>query len=266
MIHGVYDKLRSLQDILSKKFDIEKEILEIPRVLTTKTELLNRLKKLFNEKNHSLEELKERITKLRGKLIEAETKREAYEKQMDQIKTQREYEALDKEIKDATEKEQNLRKEIIRTEKDYEELESTLERDKALIVQQEEDLLQEEEKIKSEKAEKEAYLNQLTKEEKEIIPDLDEDILFKFERIIRSKSGLGIVPVRRSVCSGCHMILPAQFENEIRSGEEILFCPYCNRILFYSEDEESVFAFGEEEVGSLADLDFFSEDDIDEEE
>ena len=95
---------------------------------------------------------------------------------------------------------------------------------------------------------------------------MDEEILFKFERIIRSKSGLGIVPVRRSVCTGCHMILPAQFENDVRTGESILFCPYCSRILFYSEEEDSSFAFGEEEVGSLADLDFFNEDDIDEEE
>lgn len=265
-MQGVYDKLRTLQDILARKYEVEKEILEIPKIVTTKIELLNRLKRIHQDKINDLEEIKERISKLRGKLSEAELRREAYEKQMDMIKTQREYEALDKEIKDATEKEQNLRKDILRDEKEYEELTIALERDLAMIKQQEEELQIEQDKIKSEKSEKEEYFKQLSKEEREIIPDLDEEILFKFERIIRSKSGLGIVPVRRSVCTGCHMILPAQFENDVRTGENILFCPYCSRILFYSEEEDSSFAFGEEEVGSLADLDFFNEDDIDEEE
>lgn len=54
------------------------------------------------------------------------------------------------------------------------------------------------------------------------------------------------------------MILPAQFANEVRKGENILFCPYCSRILFYeeaTEDETSESYFKLEDTGSLADLD-----------
>jgi hypothetical protein len=58
------------------------------------------------------------------------------------------------------------------------------------------------------------------------------------------------------------MILPVQFANLVRLGEEIVFCPYCSRILFYeeSEGEEEEF-FSNEDAGSLSDL-----DDMDEEE
>ena len=51
MARTVYDKLRALQDVLSKKFEVEREIQEIPKSLATKTELLNRVKKSFTDKS-----------------------------------------------------------------------------------------------------------------------------------------------------------------------------------------------------------------------
>ncbi|WP_020613656.1 zinc ribbon domain-containing protein [Sediminispirochaeta bajacaliforniensis] len=255
MMQDVFSKLKSLQEVLSKKFEIEQEIRDIPKVLNTKTELLNRLKKSYVEKNGQVEETKEQIRRLRIRLDDAEHQREGYEKQMDQISTQREYEALDKEIKDATEKEQHLRKEILRQEKELEELSYSLEQEESMIRQQEEELHAEQERIELESEDKRILLRELEKEEQEISPGLDEEILFKFERIIRSKAGLGIVPVKDSVCTGCHMMLPAQFENDVRSGENILFCPYCSRILFYEEEEIATGDFvTEEDSGSLTDL------------
>lgn len=250
----VFEKLRSLQEILSQKYEIEKQISEIPKSLTTKTELLKRLKKTYIEKNKSLGELKDKIKHLKIRLADAEMSRENYEKQMDKIQTQREYEALDKEIKSASEKEQQLRKDILREEKELEELAHALEREEALIKEQENELESEEKKIASESEDRKKKLRKLEKEEQVIVPGLDEEILFKFERIIRSKAGIGIVPVHRSVCTGCHMILPAQFQNDIRSGETILFCPYCSRILFYESVEDESEFIDEIESGSLSDL------------
>ena len=57
------------------------------------------------------------------------------------------------------------------------------------------------------------------------------------------------------------MILPAQFANEVRKGDKIMFCPYCSRILFYEEGEDSEENFFTiEETGSLTD--FGDEDDL----
>lgn len=254
MMHEVFDKLKLLQDILSQKFAIENEITDIPKALSTKTELLNRLKKTYIEKNNQLEETRKKIVSLKHKLTEAEEQRETYEKQMDLIKTQREYEALDKEIKDAIDKEQQYRKDILREEKEIEELTTSLEREEEMIKVQEDELTNEQEKIKKESKEKEKALQELKKEEDKTIPGLDEEILFKFERIIKSKEGLGIVPVKGNTCTGCHMILPSQYVNDVRTGEKILFCPYCSRILFFQEDEVEEDFFNEEDAGSLADL------------
>jgi len=254
----VFEKLKSLQDILSKKFDIEQEIAEIPKVLETKKELLSRLKMGFIEKNDKLTTVKAHIRKLQLDMAAIEEKRESLEKQMDLIKTQREYEALDKEIQDAGDKEQTFRKEIQRENKVLEEITKAIEREELLIKQQEEELEAEKTKIDEQSKSKELELDELKKEENKIVPGMDSDILFKFERIIRSKSGVGIVPIKKGTCSGCHMLLPAQFVNDVREGEGILFCPYCSRILHWEQevaDEEMVVeGISEEDAGGLADL------------
>jgi len=164
---------------------------------------------------------------------------------MDMIQTQREYEALDKEIKDSGEKEQDLRRDLQRDEQLLSEMKVNLEKDESMISKQEEEVQKEKSRIKEAVQEKSKGLKTLEKKEKSITPGLDEEILFKFERIIKSKAGLGIVPIEHGVCSGCHMILAAQFVNDVHRGEGIMFCPNCSRILFYQP--EDVEEQGEEE-------------------
>lgn len=234
----VFEKLRSLQDILSKKFEIQNDIAETPKVLATKAELLNRMKKSYLDKSQEYKAKIQYVEELRKKAIEAEMAREKFEQQMDLIQTQREYEALDKEIKDSGEKEQDLRRDLQKEEQLLTEMKVGLEKEEAMIHKQEEEVQKEQSKIKDALQEKGKQLKSLEKKEKTITPGLDEEILFKFERIIRSKAGLGIVPIEHGVCNGCHMILTVQYVNDVRQGDGIMFCPYCSRILFYQEEAE----------------------------
>ena len=259
MARSVYEKLRALQDVLSRKFEVEREIQEIPKSLATKTELLNRLRKSLADRGAAYEAVKARLKEIEQRLTEAEGAREQYEGQMDAIKTQREYEALDKEIRDATEKEQGLRKELAKEQQAEEELRIALEKDQLMIQKQEEDVAEEQSKIKLNVKDKNAELKKLAGDERRITPGLDDDILFKFERIIRNKSGVGIVALAKGVCTGCHMILPPQFVNTVRLGTDVSFCPYCSRILFYQADEEG-------ETLETAILEEEVEDEVEEEE
>jgi len=237
MMQEVFTKLRTLQDILSRKFEIERDMKEIPKILTTKIELLNRLKKSYLDKNGEITLKKDRIKEIRNKMLQAEMERDKYEQQMDHVKTQREYEALDKEIKGASEKESELRNQLQKEEKILEEMVSNIEREETMIKKQEEEIKTEQSRIKHELKEKTKLLKNLEKEETKITPGLDEEILFKFERIIKSKSGVGIVPILNGICTGCHMILTSQYTNDVRLLDRIMFCPNCSRILFYQEDE-----------------------------
>jgi len=251
----VFEKLKSLQDVLSEKYSIENQIEESPKKLTTQDELLARLKKEYIEKNAQYEEVRSVVAKLRTELADAEAAREKGEKAMDSITTHREYEALQKEIDDASQLEQSIRKELQKEEKNLAGLDDALKQEEQLINSQEAELAAGKERLDAEIAEYKSHLEALKKQEEELVPGIDTDIIFKFERIIKSKQGKGIVAVKGNVCDGCHMILPAQFANEVRNGESIVFCPYCSRILFYQEVEDGEAEFFQmEETGSLADF------------
>src|SRR5574344_1942507 len=101
----VFDKLKDLQDVLAKKYDLEAKIEEAPKQLDSQGELLARLKKEYIEQNTVYEEVKGKVDKLKADLAEAESSRESGEKGMDTITTHREYEALDKQISEASERE-----------------------------------------------------------------------------------------------------------------------------------------------------------------
>lgn len=266
LITEVFEKLKELQDVLSEKYEIQKQIEEAPKRLTSQDELLARLKKEYIVKNASYEEVKEKVKKLKDDLASAEASRESGEKGMDNITTHREYEALDKQISEATEKEAEIRKELQKEEKYFAELDESLKSDESMIKAQEDDLNAGKDSLSKEMDKYKTQLSKLQKKEDGIVPNVNEydpEIVYKFQRIIQRNSQ-GIVAVKNGVCEGCHMILPAQFANEVRKGEKILFCPYCSRILFYQESdetEENYYAMSE--TGSLSDLE---EDDEDENE
>jgi predicted nucleic acid-binding Zn-ribbon protein len=264
----VLETLKTLQDILSEKISLEQKIQEIPKLLTKQEELLARMKKTFVEKNQEYEKAKASEAEYRNSLSDAEAKREKAEKNMESISTQREYEALDKEIKDAAGLEQEYRNKLQREVRNLSELDGEIKQNQALIEQQEAELDERRRDIEKEVSSKVAQLNALSQKENDLASELnDPDVLFKFERIIRNKMGKGIVAIKGGVCMGCHMILPAQFANTVRQGEEIVFCPYCSRILYYEESEQSEEdLFNDEDSGSLSDLDDMEDEDYDEDE
>ena len=260
----IFEKLKKLQTILVKKYDLEKKKEEAPKQLGSQEELLARMKKEYIEKNNEYEEVKTKVAQLKFDLDEAVKSREKGDKGMDDIQTHREYEALEKQITEATEKETEVRKELQKEEKLLEEIKENLKLNEEMINSQESDLAASKENLNKELQKYDSELNSLKKDEDKITPDLDQEILFKFQRIIQRNSE-GIVAVRNRVCTGCNMILPAQFANIVREGENINFCPYCSRILFYEDtgnekDFDPIISM--DDAGSLADLD----DDFDDEE
>ena len=263
----VRDKLQALQNVLSEKYEIEKNLKDAPKQLDAQNELLTRLQKEFLEKNAAYDECKERVLKLEVELREAEKSREEGEKGMDNIATHREYEALDKQITEATQKEAEIRKELDKEKRQLNDLSESISSDKTIIDATSADINTAKASIEKQEKKFNTQLEKLSKKEEEVRQGLDNETVEKFKTIIQRNSE-GIVAVKNGVCEGCHMILPAQFVNEVRDGEEILFCPYCSRILFYQEsdeNEENYYAMAE--AGSLSDFeDYLGDERIDDDE
>jgi predicted nucleic acid-binding Zn-ribbon protein len=259
------DKLRNLQDILTEKIHLEHEIQEIPKQLVQLEGAYDQTRKKFIEKNLEREKIKIAEEDARAILRDAEAAREKAERSISESPTQREYEAFDKERLFAEEKEQQYRKEVQQKERSLLELDEQIKLTADLIEQQEQELAEKREGIEAEVTEKKKQVDALLKREAKLTGDLDSEVVFKFERIIRNKMGLGIVAIKGNVCMGCHMILPAQFSNNVHLGEEFIFCPYCSRILYYEESpaEEELF-FDAEDSGALYDSDEMEEEEYEE--
>lgn len=261
----VFDKLRNLQTVLVEKYDLEKKIKKTPKELDSQNGLLARLKEEYIEKNKSYEEVKEKVDGLKKELADVVLTRESAEKDMDSVTNHREYETLDKQIKEAKEKEDSLRKELKSNEDVMEKLDEALNDDKAMIDSQESDLNASKEALDKEVDSYKSRVTELDGEEKKVVDELGDEYqetVYKFQRIIQRNSE-GIVAVRNGVCTGCHMILPGQFANEVHEGDKILFCPYCSRILYHEDvaENEAVEYSSLDETGSLADFDDEFEDD-----
>ena len=263
-----------MQEILVQKYELEGKKSDAPKQLSNQEDLLAKTQKEFIEQKSNYDATQEKVTQLKAQLEEAVKSREEGEKGVANSTTHREYEALEKQITEAKLLEEQVRKDLQHEEKDLAELNERLKNSEELIKFQESELNSSRDSLNKELTSYDNKLAKLKVEEDKVTKYINmiyageenaelkaQEILFKFQRIIQRNSE-GIVSVRNGVCSGCHMILPANFANEVREGEDINFCPYCSRILYYeevSEDQaEDYFDIGA--AGSLAGLDDEFED------
>ncbi len=255
----VFDNLKALQDILVKKNELEAKDKAAPKQLQNQEDSLVKTQKEFIETKSQYDETEMKVTSLKKDLEETVKMREEGEKGVANSTTHREYEALEKMITEAKDKEDEVRRELQREEKELANLNEKLKNSEELIQFQKTEYESSKQSIDQERAQYKAELDKLAAEEEKIAPNMDQEIVFKLQRIIQ-RNREGIVSVRNGVCTGCHMILPANFANEVREGENIKFCPYCSRILFYEEvSEDQVEDFTD--IGAAGSLAGFDDED-----
>jgi predicted nucleic acid-binding Zn-ribbon protein len=64
----------------------------------------------------------------------------------------------------------------------------------------------------------------------------------RYQRLFNGKGGRVVVGIQHGVCGGCHMRLPTQIIVQVRGEQELVTCPNCARILFYTRDMDMVVA------------------------
>ena len=234
-----FEKLKILQSILMQEFDAEAELDEIPREL-------NEIKRKFAKVERSIKEMEiagdtnnKKLKELEKQKGELQRDKEKYEGQIPLIKTQKEYEALTSEIAQIDEKLGINEDEELNASQEIETLNKDIEEKKNLHETLGKEITAKEKQVKQLLTKKQKELDKYLKEKDKTSTGLDEEILYKFEKIVKKKDGIGIVSIRNDVCMGCNMTLPPQFVNDVRREDEIIFCPNCSRILFYYDKEQA---------------------------
>jgi hypothetical protein len=172
------------------------------------------------------------ISDLRGKISK-------YRDQSLDVKTNEQYKALLHEI-------QFAEKEIAATEDKILELMVNADsRDKEVKAAQAEakaetaEIEKEKDQARQRTAEDEKLLAEQRAKRDQLRTGVKEDLLRQYERVSKFR-GSGISEVRNQKCMACQVMLRPQTYNEIRSGQQIVFCDSCQRVLYFSAADELV--------------------------
>ncbi len=83
--------------------------------------------------------------------------------------------------------------------------------------------------------ESEAQLAELNTLRESLCVDVPKPVLSRYEFIRSRLDSPVIVPVANGICDGCHIAIPPQSFNELQKGQQILSCPNCQRLIYWSE-------------------------------
>lgn len=183
-----------------------------------------------------IKEFQSAITMKKGEVQEAQANLERYNNQLNEVRNNREYDSLSKQIdyerlevelcnkkiKEATDQVAYRTNDLEIAKTEREERQKDLDEKKSEL----EDIL-------AETREEETLLKERAKDlEVKIEPRL----LSSFKRIRKSaRNGLGIVYVQRDACGGCFNKIPPQRQLDIKMHKKIIVCEYCGRILIDPE-------------------------------
>ena len=180
--------------------------------------------------------LEKAVSKKHNEITDAETLIKKYEEQQKNVRNNREFDSLSKEIEY-----QNLEIELFN--KKIKEFNFQIDEKKVVIADSEVTLSERKTDLENKKSELDEIISDTQKEEEglykklEKIEEIIEDRLLTAYKRIRSnaRNGLAVVPVQRDACGGCFNQIPPQRQLDIKSRKKIIVCEYCGRILVDDE-------------------------------
>ncbi len=186
-------------------------------------------------------ELETEIKEIKAAAKEHQAQIKKYETQQMNVRNNREYDALTKEIEFQT-------LEIQLCEKKTKETTYSLELKNRVIEETQQLLKERKDDLKQKKLELEDIVSETEKEEKKLMEkhlenqkNIEDRLLLAYQRIKKNaRNGLAVVVVERDACGGCFNKIPPQRQLDIKMHKKIIVCEYCGRILIDKTIEEKV--------------------------
>ena len=231
--------LYELQKIDSKIDGINKVKGELPLEVQDLEDEMAGMKTRIEHINAEIEELNSLTKQRKREVDQAKIMIGNYKEQQNNVRNNREYDAISKEIEY-----QEL--EIELAEKRLKEYAGGIKAKKLQLEEAENQMKEREADLAAKKAELEgieAETAPLVEEhgvqEAQAKEKIDERLLAAYERIRRNvRNGLAVVTVKRDACGGCFNRIPPQRQADIRQGKKIIVCEYCGRILVADPEAE----------------------------
>ena len=228
--------LYELQTILSEIDRIKQIRGELPLEVKDLEDNIEGLKTRIENYRRDVEDFRRKTSIEKEKINESQAKIARYKEQLDNVRNNREFDLLSKEVEFQT-------LEIELSEKHLNEFARAIDSRNADIAATEEKLSDSPHILQEKKAELDEIVSETRQDEerlrvraKEIEPTIDERTLKAFKRIRdNARNGLGIVYIQRNACGGCFNRIPPQKQMEIKMHKKVIVCEYCGRIMIDPE-------------------------------
>lgn len=237
----------SVEDRLKALYELQTVLSEIDRIKIIRGELpievqdleddIARLQTRIKNFNADIEELRRKLVGEKAKIEESQSKISRYKEQLDNVRNNREFDLLSKEVEFQT-------LEIELCEKHINEFNRAIENKKADIEKTNTDLADRQHILEEKKRELEEIVSETSQDEerlreksKQLEAHIDDKrLLTAFKRIRKNaRNGLGVVYIQRNACGGCFNRIPPQRQLEIKMHKKIIVCEYCGRIMIDPE-------------------------------
>lgn len=232
-------KLKSLYQLQTMLSEIDKiRILrgELPLEVEDLEDEIEGLKTRIENSNEEIKDLRARINELKTKIELANEKLNGYKSQLDNVRNNREYDLLNKEIEFQTLEIELCNKRINEAQNAEKNKEELIQRSKVALEERLQDLELKKNELDEIVTETKAEEEKLREKAKSLEMTIEPRLLTAFKRIRKnSRNGLGIVYVQRDACGGCFAKIPPQRQLDVRMRKKVIVCEYCGRILIDPE-------------------------------
>jgi predicted nucleic acid-binding Zn-ribbon protein len=227
--------LIQLQEIDTKIRSLAERRIQLPEILASLERRRAASKEEFDKTKEALQAA-QKSKRDRDKDLEVGVQKvEKLKTRISEIKTNKEYQALLKEIESAEQENKAIEDEILVL---MEQIDAAI----VSIAAAEKKARNDEDAIVIEQKEHEAVLLNLEKELKEMERErqetaahIDPVILGQYQKLLKTKAGIAIAEARGESCSGCYMSIPPQVFVNVKKNSSIITCPHCGRILYFKE-------------------------------
>ena len=183
-----------------------------------------------------IKEFQSAITMKKGEVQEAQANLERYKNQLNEVRNNREYDSLSKQIDYERLEVELCNKKIKEATDQVAYRTNDLEIAKTEREERQKDLDEKKSELEDILAETREEETMLKERAKDLEVKIEPRLLSSFKRIRKSaRNGLGIVYVQRDACGGCFNKIPPQRQLDIKMHKKIIVCEYCGRILIDPE-------------------------------
>jgi predicted nucleic acid-binding Zn-ribbon protein len=229
------ETLKNLQTIDAELYQLRRRQEEKPKELEQASATVATQEAQLKALEAKLKTLQLNQKEKEGELQTKEAHVKKLQGQLFQVKTNKEYSAMQREI-DTLKADNSLLEEAILQTLDAIEQASTARRQQqGRVKEAQQRFAQEQERITRELAVLEDRVAQLERNRDGLTPGIPPQTLATYERVLEIREGLALVPVMRESCGGCHRRLPPQVINQVSLKADLVTCENCNRILYFDE-------------------------------